>query len=96
MIRKNKDFWQKHIMNWKESKLSPHKYCTENNLIRSTFMRWVEKLDTKIIPIKLDIPTSLNTKKEIIIEGHGLKITLPSDIAASLLSATIKEVGLCS
>lgn len=96
MVRKNKDYWQKQISNWKESNQSPHKYCKDNGLIQSTFMRWVEKLETKIIPIKVDLPVRPNIKKEIIIEGNGVRVILPSDIDISILSASIREVGHCS
>ena len=96
MIRKNKDYWQKQISNWKESNQSPHKYCKKNGLIQSTFMRWVEKLEAKITPIKVDLPVSPKVKKEIIIEGNRIKIILPSNIEISILSAIIREVRHCS
>jgi hypothetical protein len=96
MVRKNKDYWQDHINSWRNSNQTPHRFCKENNLIQSTFMRWIEKLETKITPMKVEIPVIPKTNKEIIIEGYGIKIILPYDIDSSLLSATIREVGRCS
>ena len=59
-------------------------------------MRWVEKLEVKITPMKVELPVTPSLNQEIIIEGNGVKVILPYNIDSLLLSATIREVGRCS
>jgi len=96
MIRKTESYWKSHIENWKNSECSSHKYCKDNGLIHSTFQRWIKKLDKKIVPIKIDLPAQKSFHKNIVIEGSGIRISLPENVDPTLLSITIREIKKCS
>jgi len=97
MARKGKEYWQKHVDNWNNCEdKSQHKFCKDNNLIQSTLMRWIEKLEHKVTPIKIGFPTiTQEVKDPIVIEKSGFKIILPMNISPELFSIAIKEVGQC-
>ncbi len=96
MIRKSESYWKRHIESWKISEQTAHQYCKDNGLIQSTFQRWIKKLDKRIVPIKIDIPVQRSRHKNIIIEGSGIKITLPENVDSALLSVSIREIKKCS
>jgi len=43
-----KKFWQTHLLQWKESRLSQSNYCKKNNLQVHRFSYWKRKLTEKI------------------------------------------------
>ncbi len=96
MIRKSESYWKRHIESWKISEQTAHQYCKDNGLIQSTFQRWIKKLDKRIVPIKIDIPVQKSRHNNIIIEGSGIKISLPENVDSALLSASIREIKKCS
>jgi hypothetical protein len=96
MSRKNHMFWEEHIKSWKHSKQSIHKYCKENNLIQSTFTRWMDNLNQKVVPVKLEIPIDRNEDLRITIESNSIKITIPLTVENSRLQTIIREVQRCS
>ena len=96
MIRKTESYWKKHIENWKISEQTAHQYCKNNGLVQSTFQRWIKKLDKRIVPIKIDLPVQNNCHNNIVIEGSGIKISLPENVNPTLLSASIREIKKCS
>ncbi len=96
MIRKTESYWKKHIENWKISEQSVHQYCKNNGLIQSTFQRWIKKMDKRIVPIKIDLPVQKSYHNNIIIEGSGIRISLPDNVDPALLSISIREIKKCS
>lgn len=96
MIRKTESYWKKHIESWKISEQTAHQYCINNGLIQSTFQRWSKKLDKRIVPIKIDLPVQTSCHRNIVIEGSGIKISFPENVAPALLSASIREIKKCS
>ena len=40
--QKPKDWWKQHYDNWISSELSIGKYCSNNNIKKSSFYRWIK------------------------------------------------------
>ena len=96
MSNKKREYWEDHIKNWKKSNKSIHKFCKENNLIPSTFNRWLDKLNQKVVPIKLELPLESRENHNIVIEFNSLKISIPLNVETTKLQTIIREVRRCS
>lgn len=43
-----RDYWRKHLENWRQSGLSQQEYCREHNVGYSTFCRWKKRLGNAV------------------------------------------------
>ena len=70
----NRDFWQKHYAQYKESGLSKARYSRQHNLIAPRFIYWSRKFEaeTQIKPIKPSSFVEVKVKPEPYSKPTGL------------------------
>ena len=90
------NYWQNHISNWQESKLTQSDYCKEHNLNRDLFSRWKTRLLKTNLPL-VEIPQKTNTPSnhylELIIHDQ-IKIRLENGYDTNLLLSLLKSLGI--
>ena len=88
--RQSKDFWKKHILNWKQSGQNQSQYCRSNNLNKNSFSKWKTELEGTAYSF-VEIPSSdIFSKPELeLIIGNEFKIKLSSGFDPNLLKKII-------
>ena len=87
-------YWQQHIIDWKESGITPALYCAQNGIKPNTMHYWRRKLSlpapkpNKLVPIMV---RSAGPARVLL--GSQVAIELPVESIADLL-LTLREKGV--
>ena len=97
-------YWEKLVLEWKESGLSQTAFCVQKNIKYANFVRWRRRLKTReqksssapaLLPISIrpagDAP-SRQTPIIRIMLGDGKRIDLPIDVSTEQLRAVVSSL----
>jgi len=89
-----RDFWQRHIEGWRQSKLSQKAYCTQQDLSFASFGYWRTRLNhktetrSKFIPVTLPKPSTLVN----VFLPAGVRLEIPVHALPELLPVIVRSV----
>jgi hypothetical protein len=81
------DFWQQHIEDWHQSKLTQKEYCKHNDISFANFGYWRTRLNKLAQPDKKFIPVTVgqpHSQISVFLPG-GLRLDVPSHSLADVL-----------
>ena len=89
-LEEKKQFWQKHVDQWRESGISQKAYCLEHTLKLATFGYWRKRLSdcegntssSKLVPVRVAYPSP-----PVVVEVDGLRLHVPIQALSEVLSA---------
>ena len=99
------ELWEKHIENYRKSKLTAEKWCGKNNISYSSLKYWITRMNKISTKAKQNEETqewiSVETNKEvcpieslpITISIGSYSINIPDDFNAKTLAKILKAFG---
>ena len=92
-------FWEFHINNWHQSKMSQTAYCREHELMLHRFIYWKKALarrDSSIsfVPVQIssNLPVAIEASTLILFTPNGYKIEVSTGFDPTMLKQLINTV----
>jgi len=99
MTSENKrDFWQRHIEGWRQSKLSQKAYCQQQDLSFASFGYWRTRLNRKAETRGKFIPVNIPgaSSSVVLFLPIGIRLECPAHALAEVLPVIYASVqGTC-
>ncbi|MBL1261137.1 MAG: hypothetical protein COB33_015620 [Thiotrichaceae bacterium] len=87
-----KDFWQRHIQAWEQSKLPQKAYCQQHNISYANFGYWRTRLKRLENPVPKLVPVTLTRPTMVIMTlSMGIRIEVPTNALAEVLSVVVRS-----